>query len=143
MSDLTERAKAVLEGVTRGPWRVGKRKRAGIVLTPHGCVWHPSRGEINNPRDAEFIAAARELVPELVAEVERLREEKLGLEISESDLLVQLRAENERLRAALFLIQEARIDYDGALHRRAHGAVAADRFMRTIFDVLDALEADR
>ncbi|QKO03260.1 hypothetical protein SEA_AWESOMESAUCE_77 [Mycobacterium phage Awesomesauce] len=39
--------------------------------------------------------------PELVAEVERLREEKLGLEISESDLVVQLRAENERLRAAI------------------------------------------
>ncbi|ABE67546.1 hypothetical protein SEA_SANDALPHON_53 [Mycobacterium phage Sandalphon] len=38
------------------------------------------------------------LVRELVAEVERLRAEKLGLEISESNLLVELRNEVERLR---------------------------------------------
>lgn len=73
MSDVVERAKAALEGVTRGPWRVGKRKWIGVVLTPHGCVWNPNRGEVNNPPDGEFIAQARTLVPELVAEVERLR----------------------------------------------------------------------
>ncbi|QIG58420.1 hypothetical protein HWD06_gp044 [Mycobacterium phage Cornie] len=38
------------------------------------------------------------LVSGLVAEVERLRTEKLGLEISESNLLVELRDEVERLR---------------------------------------------
>ncbi|WKW86438.1 hypothetical protein SEA_SHROOMBOI_53 [Mycobacterium phage ShroomBoi] len=41
---------------------------------------------------------APETVAELVAEVERLRAEKLGLEISESNLLVELRNEVERLR---------------------------------------------
>ncbi|AEJ93023.1 hypothetical protein I5H93_gp053 [Mycobacterium phage SuperGrey] len=41
---------------------------------------------------------APETVAELVAEVERLRAEKLGLEISESNLLVELRDEVERLR---------------------------------------------
>lgn len=109
MSDVTERAKAVLEGVTRGPWRVGKRNRAGIVLTPHGCVWHPSRGEVNNPRDGEFIAASRELVPELVAEVERLREARRD----EGRYLVEthneradLLRENERLRAAIEPIRQ-------------------------------------
>ncbi|UVG34676.1 hypothetical protein SEA_RITA_54 [Mycobacterium phage Rita] len=44
---------------------------------------------------------APETVAELVAEVERLRAEKLGLEISESNLFVQLRNENERLREAI------------------------------------------
>ncbi|APU93049.1 hypothetical protein SEA_BUBBLES123_48 [Mycobacterium phage Bubbles123] len=44
---------------------------------------------------------APETVAELVAEVERLRAEKLGLEISESNLLVELRNEVERLRAAI------------------------------------------
>ena len=117
MSDVVERAKAALEGVTRGPWRVGKRKWIGVVLTPHGCVWNPNRGEVNNPRDGEFIAQARTLVPELVDEV-------------------------EELQATLFLIQEARIDYDAALRRREHGAVAADRFMSTVFRALDA-EAKR
>ncbi|MGV0805785.1 hypothetical protein [Mycolicibacterium setense] len=72
MSDVVERAKSALEGVTRGLWRVGKRKWIGVVLTPYGCVWNPNRGEVNNPPDGEFIAQARTLVPELVAEVERL-----------------------------------------------------------------------
>ncbi|AYD86878.1 hypothetical protein I5H63_gp053 [Mycobacterium phage MilleniumForce] len=44
---------------------------------------------------------APETVAELVAEVERLRAEKLGLEISESNLLVELRDEVERLRCRL------------------------------------------
>jgi hypothetical protein len=68
-------------------------------------------------QDAEFIAAAPRLVADLADEV-------------------------ERLRAALSLIQEGRVDYDAALSRREHGAVAADRFMRTVFSALDDMEAD-
>ena len=66
MSDITERAKEALEGVTPG-WEVRDEFiyplsiRCGV-----GGIWK---------RDAEFIAAARTLVPELVAEVERLRDQ--------------------------------------------------------------------
>ncbi|AIT14564.1 hypothetical protein SEA_SMURPH_56 [Mycobacterium phage Smurph] len=52
--------------------------------------------------------------PELVAEVERLREEKLGLEISESNLVVQLRAENERLRAAIERVETLAVECRGS-----------------------------
>lgn len=70
MSDVVERAKAALEGITKGPWRFNSRKHPGVVMTPYGCLWHPGRGEVNNGPDGEFIVAARELVPELVAELE-------------------------------------------------------------------------
>ncbi|AVO21766.1 hypothetical protein SEA_JEON_63 [Mycobacterium phage Jeon] len=94
MSDVVARAKAALEGVTEGPWTWthGMDARA-MVLGPDNL-----RVKLEGYRDAEFIAQARTLVPELVAEVERLRAEKLGLEISESNLLVELRNEVERLR---------------------------------------------
>lgn len=75
-SDLIQRAKAALEGTTDGPW--------DVVPGAWGNVWHFSddpgspplivrKGGMKQP-DAEFIAQARTLVPELVAEVERLRE---------------------------------------------------------------------
>lgn len=69
MSDPVARAKALLEGVTEGPWvQVGfgnvQRVPAGD-FPPVAKAWRTANGE--------FIAAARTLVPELVAEVERLR----------------------------------------------------------------------
>ncbi|AXN53038.1 hypothetical protein PBI_HOMINES_52 [Mycobacterium phage Homines] len=69
MSDVVERAKAALEGVTEGPWTWthGMDARA-MVLGPDNL-----RVKLEGYRDAEFIAQARTLVPELVAEVERLR----------------------------------------------------------------------
>lgn len=71
--DIVARARAALEGVTRGPWKLGNRHYPDVVHTPRGCLWHPDLGRINDPTDGEFIAAARTLVPELLAEVERLR----------------------------------------------------------------------
>ena len=74
MSDVVQQAKAALEGVTEGPW--------DVVSGAWGNVWHfPDEGTptvvvrlggMSEP-DAEFIAAARSLVPDLVAEVEKLR----------------------------------------------------------------------
>ena len=136
MSDVVEQAKAALEGVTDGPWehRVGPDDETHAeyfngTLSNSGEPLHVLIAPSTEPqfayvvpaitgdgpgsaRNAEFIAQARALVPELVAEV-------------------------ERLRATLFQIQEARVDCDAALHRREHGAVAADRFMRTVFAALD------
>lgn len=85
MSDLVERAKAALEGVTEGPWetrsdymeltRVVHSGEAEFALfLCCDCGVEAGAGE---GRDAEFIAAARTLVPELVAEVERLRQQLL------------------------------------------------------------------
>ncbi|GJJ22314.1 hypothetical protein [Mycolicibacterium mageritense] len=98
MSDIVvERAKAALQGVTPGPWdtqvhampgstvdewfvrevthtpnpnfhRLNVFKVRGASHASRECCWPPTDA------DAEFIAAARTLVPELIAEVERLRE---------------------------------------------------------------------
>lgn len=55
-----------------------RRPFVGVVMSNHGCLWNPRSGEINCPADAEFIAAAPELVRELAAAVERV--EKLAEE---------------------------------------------------------------
>lgn len=74
MDDVVDRAKTALEGISEGPWKMGNRNYRDVVMTPSGCLWHPALGCINHKPDGGFVAAARELVPELVAEVERLRQ---------------------------------------------------------------------
>lgn len=64
MSGIVDRATAVLEGVTPEPWDV----RDGFI---YPLAIRCGLGSIRI-EDAEFIAAARMLMPELVAEVERL-----------------------------------------------------------------------
>lgn len=64
--DVVARAKAALEGVTEGPWEMRDSFVYPLSISAR-------LGGIR-PGDAEFIAAARSLVPELVAEVEQLRE---------------------------------------------------------------------
>jgi hypothetical protein len=59
---VVERAKAALEGVTEGPWRlIGGNE----WLAPIGISVAPDDGGVCLA-DAEFVAAARSLVPELV-----------------------------------------------------------------------------
>ncbi|AYQ99728.1 hypothetical protein PBI_MANDA_42 [Mycobacterium phage Manda] len=77
MSDVVERAKAALEGVTEGPWTFqhwGGQNQNGDYAE---SILFDGAGESMTyglpDRDGEFIAQARTLVPELVAEVERLR----------------------------------------------------------------------
>lgn len=100
MTDLVERAKAALEGVTEGPWRVEEYEDPGntyswrqpYIASPHKnplgswpeqiakMMWRHKQVSQNRlatddarrDADARFIVAARQLVPELVAEVERL-----------------------------------------------------------------------
>ncbi|AVJ48287.1 hypothetical protein SEA_NUEVOMUNDO_9 [Mycobacterium phage NuevoMundo] len=112
MSDAAERAKAALEGVTEGPWTWthGMDARA-MVLGPDNL-----RVKLEGYRDAEFIASARSLVPELIAEVERLRSYKsLPLDMvwqdyySPDDVLKirqPLDAEIEQLRAEVERLNE-------------------------------------
>ena len=92
---LLARARVLLDGVTEGPWRWERNTLAGgkggydevIAPGPVDCSAYCYGGtsviELDNPdRDAEFIAASRTLVPELVdlaarqaAEIDRLRVE--------------------------------------------------------------------
>ncbi len=68
MSELLDRAKASLEGVTEGPWQV---VGYGNIHT-ETVGEYPPIGKIYGGSNQQFIAAARQLVPELIAEVERL-----------------------------------------------------------------------
>jgi hypothetical protein len=79
--DITQRAREALEGVSAGPWRWEPSKYigSGYVITAsnhtavHAAEWGGEQGEQFNHADASFAATARTLVPELIAEVERLR----------------------------------------------------------------------
>lgn len=77
MSDVADRAEAALEGVTDGPWVAEYSGEQGNCVIPHDaqstreavCTTHL----YYQAADAEFIAAARQLVPELVAELKTTR----------------------------------------------------------------------
>jgi hypothetical protein len=77
--DVVIRVKAALEDVTPGPWVIecSKYVSGRYVLSDASRqqiqVVHAT-GTVNVGVDAEFIAASRQLVPELIAEIERLRD---------------------------------------------------------------------
>lgn len=85
MTDVVERAEAVLADVfTPGPWLV----EDGLDTFDGRRIWHDDgepgvmyvcediwQGTDDGLGDAKFIAESRTLVPELVAEVKRLREQ--------------------------------------------------------------------
>lgn len=80
MNDILARAKAALTGVAEGPWRVERWEDfSGHEVSyslPDISQWSGYRNTVDCGGDkalAGFIAEARSLVPELVAEVERLR----------------------------------------------------------------------
>ncbi|WP_165803292.1 hypothetical protein [Mycobacteroides abscessus] len=84
MSELVDRAKASLEGVTGGPWETrpgatgDPTTTSASVHSGHRSILVSSDGYhygYADKADARFIAAARQLVPELIAEVERLQAE--------------------------------------------------------------------
>ncbi|WP_454232052.1 hypothetical protein [Mycolicibacterium fortuitum] len=105
MSDVVQRAKTVLEGTTDGPWEI---IGGGEYVTGVGILVAPDDGGVTSG-DAEFIAQARTLVPELVAEVERLqaarRDESRYLVETHNDRADLLR-EVERLRATVERVRE-------------------------------------
>lgn len=77
--DIIARAEAALEGVTDGPWVAEYSGEQGNCVIPHDaqstreavCTTHL----YYQVADAEFIAAARTLVPALAAELEAARAE--------------------------------------------------------------------
>ena len=78
--DVCDRARQALDGITDGPWEIESHKDMMSGETDYWLVeiaqWRSYRNNVNVGADlplAEFIAAARTLVPELVAEVERDR----------------------------------------------------------------------
>ena len=82
-ADVIARAKAALEGVTPGPWDAAEAFDASFVCAGYGRVsetWivrlDNRPGRVKDRADARFIAAARELIPALIARVEHLETER-------------------------------------------------------------------
>ena len=61
-----------VEKATEGPWRIGKQSPNG--LNNIGTMGGLLTAQTTNENDAVFIAHAREDIPKLLAEIERLRE---------------------------------------------------------------------
>lgn len=67
--DIVQRARAALEGVDGGPWRVIGFGNIQSAAT------RPRVAKVTSAANATFVAQARSLVPDLVAEIEKLRAE--------------------------------------------------------------------
>jgi len=116
MTDIDiDAARALCDAATPGPWvwfgdlSIGDvylsagRKRE--VLWPSGMH---TEGYLDvAPEDAAFIAAARDLVPALLAEVERLRDPAIATprELSALRAMEQAVAEVERLRGTVAVLE--------------------------------------
>ncbi|OHT91263.1 hypothetical protein BKG70_00580 [Mycobacteroides chelonae] len=112
MSKLTELGKALLDGVTEGPWEPeavqgnpGYTPFYGVRSTAEWMrrvVFAQSDwegyGNGSSKADAEFIAASRQLVPELIAEVERLEAGLAEERESHMETSAILRRARNRLR---------------------------------------------
>lgn len=92
MSDVVVRAKTALEDVTEGGW-LHLEDICGCysVDAKPDLVCLPIAESIPNEADAAFIAAARTLVPELVAEIERMQAEHDPGKCYSSDVMERAR----------------------------------------------------
>ena len=79
-----EKAKALCDAATDGPWKSGIQIRKDKIYQRKSTYWNilslDSRGlpkfsicGDSSEDDTEFIAASRELVPKLISEVEKLQ----------------------------------------------------------------------
>lgn len=78
MSDVVSRASHLLEGITEGPWTWDEWPNRNEIGSPDGqllAITPSVLAREQSSLDARFLAEARQLVPDLVAEVERLRAE--------------------------------------------------------------------
>jgi hypothetical protein len=111
--------KARVEKATEGPWVRGTTEFSGYWIRPEWSatddVVHrgiEGDGGVLDPDDAEFIAAAREDVPWLVAELEAAEMDRLKEESGFLILREQYLAAKEELEEALEELRKYRAYYD-------------------------------
>lgn len=96
------------EKATEGPWRIGKQSPNG--LNNIGTVGGLLTAQTTNEANAAFIAHARQDIPKLLAEIERLRN-PISWGVSCSGCSNQLAEEWEIVRGS-FVCREC-IEYGG------------------------------
>ena len=92
-----EEIKARTEKASRGPWNWQQNRHPNCDGTPWGWIkgpagnmcWSGAQSRV----DADFIAHAREDIPVLLAEIERLQEENVALR----DTIDKMMAQNKRI----------------------------------------------
>lgn len=153
MSDITELRK-LADAATPGPWSNDTHlglKSEGIIEGPGGgavAMAFPfanvntvarNGGRLFNFADADFIVAARNALPALLDELDRLREEREHLSdrhdraVAEFNRMLyeknRLAADNARLRAALQAIAEEKqlgVGMSEYVHGRSAAAIARE-----------------
>jgi len=146
VDELMALAKAALQGVTPGPWTWDGDtfSDAPEYKCPHGTQWCDHGPDLvrGNPDGSTF-----EEFDQANMVITSNGYDASGLEIRTADaefimntrgLVPDLLDAVEELDAVLFQIEEARIDYEAALRNREHGAVAVNRFIGAVRDVLDS-----
>lgn len=92
--DVADRAEAALQGISDGPWE--QNGNNGVHTTHGECVATTvghhllPNGKPVRKANAEFIAAARSLLPELVAELKTARERIAAFEVGQGNAGVLL-----------------------------------------------------
>lgn len=102
--DLIERTQAALEGIGDRPWRMATNRHPNCDGSQWGWIdgvvghWTWTDEKPFSRAQAEFIAAARTLVPELLAALIEARREVNDLSGAQADVQ-ELWAENQELKA--------------------------------------------
>jgi hypothetical protein len=119
MTDIVDRANKVLEGVTPGPWytvvdEIATQVQGFPILDSEKYEIVGTEGFYGDYDtdwiNARFIAEARELVPELVAEIERLRDAlRIWIDMMEDDQYDagEMISEFDRIARAALIDKEA------------------------------------
>lgn len=151
--DEIKRAKELCEAATAGPWRAANGTGSASVVCEavgvHCAIYINVRTcEVDEcvrrwQADARFIAAARTLVPRLIAEVERLRRTERFLRYHEIDD-EPIRSMSERLVAAiddtdprLGLAEDVAMNVDQLLKQRDEARAELAR-LRPVYEAAKA-----
>lgn len=157
MTDIVQRAEQALEKTTPGQWEVNREGWACISSGADSVIHAfydkecPSCDETITDaayvaisiEDAEFIAAAPELVRELIAKLKRLQHEGAELLMSRAELadeaqklrnwrdrLPDVKSERDDARAEVKALRESVDEYDGILGRQSDLLTATVNVLR-------------
>jgi hypothetical protein len=134
-----DRLKALTDAATAGPWTATANRSVDDANGEHVVASVAARKLWPSTADAEFIAAAREAVPRLIAEVERLRITWDDRERLNAELVTAVR-EVAELRA-LFDLQFKRIG-EATARWRSEDPAARALELPDLGDLLQWLMAD-
>lgn len=113
-SEELERLEALANAATGGSWQAGDPYdgRTALLVSVYGMGMEVA--DTQREADAAFIAAARDAVPSLIAEVRRLRERVATVD-AEREQAYQIAQQNEQTaRSMARVVEDVRAELDAA-----------------------------